>query len=73
MLRRPLESALVIEPLNGDKLAEMVRLRLALLPIRVPADLIVVDETHAEEWRDVHGSIVNSALREGRVLAQTHR
>lgn len=64
---------LVIEPLNGDKLAEMVRLRVALTPLPIAADVVVVDETYADEWRDVHGSIVHSALKEGRVLAETHR
>lgn len=34
----------------------------------VPADVIVVSEESVREWRDVHGTVINAALDEGREL-----
>lgn len=59
---------LVIEPELSGRRAEFVRLREALGAIGVPVDLIVISAEHAERWRDVPGTMVNEALREGRVL-----
>ena len=61
---------LVIEPRVEDRFAEIVRLQRVLAPLRLPADLIVVSEAHAEEWGDVASTMLHDALREGRVLAQ---
>ncbi len=60
---------LVIEPQLSGRRAEFVRLREALGAIGVPVDLIVVSAEHVEEWGGVKGTMVNEALREGRVLA----
>ncbi len=60
---------LVIEPELESRRAEFVRLREALGAIGVPVDLIVVSAEHVEEWGEVQGTMVNEALREGRVLA----
>ncbi len=60
---------LVIEPQLSGRRAEFVRLREALGAIGVPVDLIVVSAEHVEEWGAVKGTMVNEALREGRVLA----
>ncbi|HWW66508.1 MAG TPA: nucleotidyltransferase domain-containing protein [Solirubrobacterales bacterium] len=60
---------LVIEPELESRRAEFVRLREALGAIGVPVDLIVVSAEHVEEWGAVQGTMVNEALREGRVLA----
>ncbi|HVC06382.1 MAG TPA: nucleotidyltransferase domain-containing protein [Solirubrobacterales bacterium] len=60
---------LVIEPQLRGRRAEFVRLREALGAIGVPVDLIVVSAEHVEEWGQVQGTMVNEALREGRVLA----
>ena len=32
-------------------------------------DVIAVSQTHADEWRDVRGSLVHAAMSEGRVIA----
>lgn len=60
---------LVIEPGEDDDGSEAVRLMRALRDLRVPADVIVVSEQYANEWREVRGSVVHAALSEGRVLA----
>lgn len=62
---------LVIEPSIQSKADEMVRLRAALDPLRVAADIIVVTRQDAEAWADVPGTLIHDALREGRVLAET--
>jgi uncharacterized protein len=62
---------LVIEPSVKSKADEMVRLRAALDPLRVAADVIVVTRQHADTWGDVPGTLIHDALREGRVLAET--
>ena len=62
---------LVIEPSVPSKAKEMVRLRDALDPLRVAADVVVVPRDYVEEWGDVPGTMLHDALREGRVLAET--
>lgn len=62
---------LVIEPEVASKAKEMVRLREALDPLRVPADVIVMSRKYVEEWGEVPGTMLNDALVEGRVLAET--
>src|ERR1700742_2056467 len=59
---------LVIEPELRSRRAEFVRLREALGDLGVPVDLIVVPESHVEEWGHFEGTMLNDALREGRVL-----
>ena len=60
---------LVIEPGVLNAAEESVRLRRRLRGLRVPIDVIVVSSEHADEWRDVRGSLVHAAISEGRVLA----
>ena len=62
---------LVLGRVVGSRHAEMVRLRAALDPLRVPADVIVVSEQHVEDWGEVPGTVVHAALSEGRLLAET--
>ena len=62
---------LVIESSVVSKAKEMVRLRAALDPLRVAADVVVVPRKYAEEWGDVPGTLIHDALTEGRVLAET--
>jgi uncharacterized protein len=62
---------LVIEPSVVSKAAEMVRLRDALDPLRVAADVVVVQREYVEEWGHVPGTMLHDALTEGRVLAET--
>jgi predicted nucleotidyltransferase len=59
---------LVIEPAVEDWGKESVRLY-RTLQRGVYADIIVVSEESVREWRDVYGTVINSALREGRELA----
>lgn len=59
---------LVIEPELKSRRAEFVRLREALGNLGVPIDLVVLPESHVEEWGHFEGTMLNDALREGRVL-----
>lgn len=60
---------LVIEPELKSRRAEFVRLREALGDLGVPIDLIVVPASHVDEWGHFEGTMLNDALRDGRVLA----
>jgi predicted nucleotidyltransferase len=62
---------LVVERNPADRHAEMVRLDRALRPLGVPFDIVVVSERYAEDWGGVEGSMVHTALTEGRVLHAT--
>ncbi len=62
---------LVIERQVEDRLAESVRLRHALRDLRVPVDVIVMDEALAGRRAKVKGTMVDRALREGRVVAES--
>jgi uncharacterized protein len=59
---------LVIEPELKSCRAEFARLREALGNLGVPVDLIVVPSSHVDEWGHFEGTMLNDALREGRVL-----
>lgn len=59
---------LVIEPEVKSRRAEFVRLREALGDLGVPVDLFVVPASHVDEWDHFEGTMLNDALREGRVL-----
>jgi uncharacterized protein len=59
---------LVIEPQIKSRRAEFVRLREALGNLGVPIDLVVVPASHIDEWGHFEGTMLNDALREGRVL-----
>jgi predicted nucleotidyltransferase len=61
---------LVVEREVTDRFDETVRLRRALKPLRLPVDVIVVSESHVEEWGDVRNTMLHAALCEGRVLAE---
>jgi uncharacterized protein len=60
---------LVVEPFVEDAGAESVRLRRTLRGLGLFADVLVVSEREAEDWRDVRGSLIHTALHEGRLLA----
>ena len=60
---------LVIEPEVRGRNAEFVRLRRALGEIGAPVDLILYGANHVEKWGGVRGTLINEALKEGRVLA----
>jgi len=62
---------LVIEPTVESAFRESVRLRRELRGLGVPIDVVVVDEEKAKRRAVVEGTVVERALREGRLLAQT--
>jgi predicted nucleotidyltransferase len=61
---------LVIEPEVTKRRAESARLRRELRGLEVALDVVVVSAKHADEWGDVPGTMVNEALRTGRVLVE---
>jgi uncharacterized protein len=60
---------LVIEPEIDSRTAEYARLRKELRGLDVAVDLLLYRSSEAEKWRDVPGTFLYDALREGRVLA----
>ncbi len=62
---------LVIEHEVEDRLAEAVRLRRALRGFGASVDVIVMDEELVERRSKVRGTMVDRALREGRVVAES--
>jgi predicted nucleotidyltransferase len=62
---------LVIEPKVDDAAREAVRLRRELEDVLAPIDVVVVDRELARRRAAVRGTLVERALREGRVLADT--
>jgi predicted nucleotidyltransferase len=62
---------LVIEPEVDDAAEESVRLRSELGDLLVPIDVVVIDRERARRRALVRGTMVERALREGRVLADT--
>jgi len=62
---------LVIEPEVEDTAREAVRLRRELRDVLAPIDVVVVDSELARRRAAVRGTLVERALREGRVLADT--
>jgi uncharacterized protein len=62
---------LVIESEVADQAAEAAKLRRALGDFGAPVDVIVMDEALAERRSKVRGTMVDRALREGRVVAES--
>ncbi len=62
---------LVIEPTVESPISEAIRLRRELRSLGVPIDVVVMDEAKAKRRASVRGTMVERALREGRLLAQT--
>jgi predicted nucleotidyltransferase len=62
---------LVIEPVVDDAAKESVRLRSELGDLLVSIDVVVIDRERARRRASVRGTMVERALREGRVLADT--
>lgn len=46
----------------------MVRLRRALRPLRIAADVLVYSRDEVKRWRDEPGTALYWALKEGRVV-----
>ncbi len=59
---------LVIAPEVENRAQEMVRLRRALRPLRVPVDVLVYSRDEVNRWGQQPGTALYWALREGRVV-----
>jgi len=59
---------LVIEATVENRAKEMVRLRRALRPLRVSADVLVYSRMEVNQWGHQPGTALYWALREGRVV-----
>jgi predicted nucleotidyltransferase len=62
---------LVIESEVSDRVAEAVKLRRALGDFGAPVDVIVMDQALVARRAKVRGTMVDRALREGRVVAES--
>ena len=59
---------LVIESGVENRAREMVRLRRALRPLRLPVDVLVYSAEDVARWGDQPGSTLYWALQEGKVM-----
>ena len=59
---------LVVEPVVKARREEMARLRRAVGRIGMPVDIVVVSKKNFLEWRDVPGTAIYNAAKEGKVL-----
>lgn len=61
---------LVIEPTLTRPHEEAVRLREALRPLRIAADVLVTSREHFEYWRGTPNTVYFEAANEGRTYGQ---
>lgn len=59
---------LVIENVIENRAREMIRLRRALRPLRLHADVLVYSRDEVNRWGEQPGTALYWALREGRVV-----
>jgi len=59
---------LVVERGVKNRVAEMVRLGRVISPLRMPVDLLVVDEEAYEYWSEVPGNVYYEAHKKGTAL-----
>lgn len=59
---------LVVMPVEGSKREKQIEIRIALHDFRFPKDVVVVTPEEFERKRNVVGTIVRPASREGKVL-----
>ena len=59
---------LVIMPVSGSRREKQIEMRVALHDIPLPKDIIVVTPHDVARRRDIVGTIIRPALREGKVL-----
>ena len=59
---------LVVMPVTGSKREKQIEIRCALHDIRVAKDIIVATPDEVERRRNIVGTIIRPALREGKVL-----
>ncbi len=59
---------LVILASVEDRFAEMVRLQRSLIPLKIPADVLVYSAQDVEDWVGVRQTLISRAFKEGIVL-----
>ena len=59
---------LVIMPVTGSKREKRIDMRVALNDIAVPKDIVLATPEEVARERDLVGSVIRPALREGKVL-----
>jgi uncharacterized protein len=59
---------LVVMPVQGSKRAQQVRIRLELRGLGVAKDVVVVTPEEADRLKEIPGTIVRPAFREGKVV-----
>ena len=59
---------LVVMPFSGSKRAKQLEMRMALHDISLPKDIILVTPDEVARRRDIVGTIIRPAMREGKVL-----
>ena len=59
---------LVVLPLKGSRRAKQVEMRVAVHDIHVPEDIIVATPEEVARQRNIVGTIIRPALREGKVI-----
>jgi len=59
---------LVVMNMTGSKRKKATEIDLALIGVDLPVDVIVVTPDDVKKYRDIVGTIIYPALREGRVL-----
>ena len=59
---------LVVLPLKGSRRAKQVEMRVALHDIHVPKDITVATPEEVARQRNIVGTIIRPALREGKVI-----
>lgn len=59
---------LVVLPVTGSKRSKQVEMRVALHDFAVPKDIIVATPEEVAARRNIVGTIIRPALREGKVL-----
>jgi len=64
---------LIVMPVEGSKREKRIEIRVALHDIPIPMDIIVVTPDEFERRRDIVGTIVRPAVREGKVLYARHK
>jgi predicted nucleotidyltransferase len=59
---------LVVMPVAGSKMEKTVEIRLVLRGMGLAKDVIVVTPEEVQKYRDVIGTIIYPAFREGKIL-----
>ena len=59
---------LVVMPFSGSKRDKQVEIRVAVHEVRIPKDILVTSPEETEKLRNVAGTVIRHALREGVIL-----